>query len=159
MNGEENYEEIVDEAEDQYDDAQDVSEGQMDQFDGGTYSVPKEKSDLYNWFWRVVRLDEAHRLAKVGNLTKVEIGEHGITMRDAMNLANLGDIFHHKKFADYWRNRAITTSTTSMAKDGWFMDLSISQKKVRQRAKTSSAPFEKSRIFGRKRQDNNKGDQ
>ena len=146
----EDYEELVDEAEDQYEDSQEVSEGQMDQYDSGAYSVPKEKSDLYNWFWRVVRLGKPSRLAKVGNLTKVEIGEHGITMRDAMNLSNLGNIFHHKKFASYWQQRAMITAATSMSKDGWFMDLSISQKKVRQRAK-SSTPFEKSRIFGRKR--------
>lgn len=151
MNGTEDYEEILEEAEDQYDDSQDVTEGQMDQYETGTYSVAREKQDLYNWFWRVVRLMKPHRLAKVGNLTKVEIGEHGISMRDAMNLANLGAIFHHKKFANYWQQRAMITSSTSMSKDGWFMDLSISQKKVRQRSKSSSTPFEKSRIFGRKK--------
>jgi len=152
MNEEENVEDVeeYDEAEDQYEDSQDVTEGQIDQYDAGTYSMPKEKSDLYNWFWKVVRLDQPGRLSKVGNLTKVEIGDHGISMRDAMNLANLGEIFHHNKFAMYWKQRAMITSSTSMSKNGWFMDLSISQKKVRAREK-SSTPFEKSRIFGKKK--------
>lgn len=152
MNSEEDYEEL-DEIEDQYEDAQDISEGQMDQYDVGTYSVPKEKSDLFNLFWKVTRLMKPYRLAKVGNLTKVEIGEHGITVRDAMNLANLGDIFHHKKFAKYWQQKAMITSATSMSKNGWFTELFVSQKKVRARTK-SSTPFEKSRIFGRKKQSN-----
>lgn len=157
MTDEEDYEEVVDEAEDQYEDSQDLTEGQTESYDAGAYSVAKEKSDLYGLFWKVVRLMQPYRLAKVGNLTKIEIGEHGISMRDAMNLANLGFLFNHKKFAMYWQERAMITSSTSMSKNGWFAELFVSQKKVRQRTK-SSTPFEKSRIFGRKRK-NQQGEQ
>jgi len=148
-------EEVLDDANDQYDNTQDLSEAQLEQYETGTVPTTKEKSDLYNWFWRVVRLHESQRIVKVGNLTKTEIGEHGVSVRDAMNLAELGDIFHHKRFADYWRKRAVVTSASSMSKNGWFMDLSISQKKVRHREKSaSSTPSEKWRIFGKKKQEN-----
>lgn len=150
---------VVDEAEDQFDDAEELSEEQLAAY--GTYPATKEKSDLYNWFWKVVRLgrlssrgregfsDEAMRSAKVGNLNNTEIGLFNTSVRDALNLANLGTIFGHKKFGDYWQSVAMITTTTSMAKKGWFMDLSISQKKVRERARASESPGkQKWRLFG-----------
>lgn len=154
MNGEYGEEEIIDEAEDQYDDTQDVQEGQSDLY--GTYPTPKEKSDIYAWFWRVVRLgklsergeegftNESIRMAKVGNLNREEIGLFNTSVRDSLNLANLGEIFGHKRFGDYWQSVAMITCATSMAKKGWFMDLSISQKKVRERTKATTS-FEKRR--------------
>ena len=56
-----------------------------------------------------------------------------------MNLAELGKIFHHKKFGDYWQKRAMVVSASSMSRQGWFMDLSISQKKVRTRSRQTSS--------------------
>lgn len=141
MVGEEGYEQIepeqLDEVEDQYDDSQDLNENTLDQYE--TYSQQKEKSDLFNWFWKVTRLKDTFRLVKTGNLFSTEIGDNIISVRDAMNLANLGRIFHHDKFGEYWDSRAQIISATSMARKGWFMDLSISQKKVRDRVRPGSS--------------------
>lgn len=133
------HEDLQDQFDDEIDQGQDLHDAQLEQYEYGTVPQQKEQHNLYNWFWRVVRLSKPFRLAKVGNLTKVEIGEAGISMRDTLNLAHLGNIFHHKMFGDYFATRSKIIAATSMAKDGWFMDLSISQKKVRQRSKSSSA--------------------
>jgi len=147
------YEELVDEADDEYEQGQDMQDAQLEQYEA-TYPQQKKEQSIYNWFWRVVRLDTPFKLAKVGNLNNKEIGEHGISMRDAMNLAHLGQIFHHKKFGNYFATRSKIIAASSMSKQGWFMDLSISQKKVRERArKSSSSGEQKWRIFNRNKKD------
>jgi hypothetical protein len=145
----EEYEELLDEAEDEYENSQDLQDGQAESYEA-TYPQTKDQQSLYNWFWKVVRLNKPFKLAKVGNLDKSEIGEHGIPMREAMNLAHLGQIFHHSKFGNYWATRAKIISASSMARKGWFMELSISQKKVRERQKQESSwTPQKSRLFSK----------
>lgn len=144
------YEDIIDEAEDQYEDSQDLQDLQTEQFET-TYPVAKEKSDIFTWFWRVVRQEEPFKLVKTANLNKLEIGEHGISVRDAMNLAYLGDIFHHKKFGEYFGNRTKIIAATSMAKKGWLMETSISQKRVRERSKSPTASQEEGWRMKKKR--------
>jgi len=141
-------EEIIDEAEDEYEQGQDMSDQQLDAYP----TAKPETTAQYNWFWRVVRLNKPFRLAKVGNLNNPEIGEFGISMRDAMNLAHLGHLFGHHKFGNYFATRSKIVSATSMARKGWFMDLSISQKKVRERTKNASSSGEKQkwRLFNKK---------
>jgi len=147
----EEYEELMDEAEDEFEQSQDLQDAQIDQYDA-TYPAAKPEQSIYNWFWRVVRLNKPFKLAKVGNLTRVEIGDHVVSMRDSMNLAHLGHMFHHNKFGNYWATRSKIVAASSMAKDGWFMDLSISQKKVRERARrSSSSGQEKWRLFNKKK--------
>ena len=147
---EENYEELVDEYEDNLEQGEDLQDAQLEQYEA-TFPKPKVEQTIYNWFWRVVRLDKPFSLAKVGNLNNKEIGEHGISMRDAMNLAHLGHLFNHHKFGNYFATRSKIVSASSMAKNGWFMDLSISTKKVRERARKSSSGEEKWRIFNKKK--------
>ena len=145
------YDEIIDESEDDYEQMQDLQEAQTDQYET-TYPTPKKEETLYNWFWKVVRLNKPFKLAKVGNLSKQELGEHIISIRDSMNLAHLGHIFGHQSFGNYWATRAKITSASSMAKNGWFMELSISQKKVRERKKKSPSA-ETWRMFKKKKED------
>lgn len=150
------YQDVVDESEDQYDTSIDSSEAQLDSYEQ-TFPQAKEKSDLYQWFWKVVKLGKvgqddkgALRVAKVGYLKDTEIGENIISMRDALNLGYLGEIFHHPKFGEYFQARSMITSATSMSRKGWFMDLSISQKKVRERNRqgmASSTGDKKWRLF------------
>ncbi|MFW6172531.1 MAG: hypothetical protein ACOC5T_02195 [Elusimicrobiota bacterium] len=142
------YDEILDEAEDDYEQSQDLQDAQIEQYEG-TYPTQKKEDSIYNWFWRVVRLNKPFKIVRVGNLTKQEIGEHGISVRDAVNLGNLGRIFNHPVFGSYWDTRAKIVSASSMAKNGWFMELSISQKKVRERKKKSSP--ESWRLFKKKK--------
>lgn len=151
------YEELLDEAEDEFEQGQDLQDAQIDSYEGGTYPKAKEESSLYTWFWKVVRLKNPSRLVRVGNLNSAEIGEHGVSVRDCLNLAHLGKIFGHDKFGNYWAVKSNTISATSMAKKGWFMDLSISQKKVRERArKDSSQDKQKWRMFNKKKTDTTK---
>jgi hypothetical protein len=135
------YEDLLDEAEDEFEQSQDISDGQQEAYEGGsTYPQAKQEQSLYNWFWKVVRLNKPFRLAKVGNLNSAEIGQAKTTMRDTLHIANLGHTFHHHKFGNFWATNAKILSATSMAKNGWFMDLSISQRKIRERQKKSSSP-------------------
>jgi CRISPR/Cas system-associated protein Cas5 (RAMP superfamily) len=145
------YQELIDEAEDQYEQGQDIQDAQLDQHEA-TVPQAKEQQSLYSWFWKVVRLGEPERLVKVGNLNNQEVGNFEVSVRDCMNLAELGRIFHHDTFASYWDKKAKITSATSMAKKGWFMDLSISQKKVRGRTKDESQGSDKWRLFKKKRE-------
>ena len=138
---EEEYEELVDEQEDEFEQSQDLQDGQVDAYESGSsYPQAKQEQSLYNWFWKVVRLNKPFKLAKVGNLSTTEIGAAKTTMRDTLHIANLGHTFHHHKFGNFWATNAKIISATSMAKNGWFMDLSISQRKIRERQKRGSTP-------------------
>ena len=147
-------EEIQDEAEDEFEQSQDLSDEQLESYETTSPQLKQETNAQYNWFWKVVGLNKPFRLAKVGNLTNPEIGEYGVSMRDCMNLAHLGHIFRHHKFGNYFAIKSKITAATSMARKGWFMDLSISQKKVRERAKSTSSSAEKQkwRLFKGKSQ-------
>lgn len=142
------YEEILDEAEDELDETEEIREGQVDSF--GTFPEQEQKDSIYQWFWKVTRLKKPFQLAKVGNLSKEEIGPHQISVRDAMNLAILGRLFHHPTFGNYFATVGKIVSASSMSKNGWFMDLSISQKKVRERKKQTKGE-QTWRLFGKKK--------
>lgn len=151
----EDEQEIVDEAEDQFEQSQDIVDSQEEAYEQ-TSPQARTAQDLYSWFWKVVRLNKPFRLAKVGNLSNAEIGDHIISMRDAMNLAHLGHLFNHHKFGNYFATRSKIIAATSMSRKGWFMDLSISQKKVRERSKNPSSNTEqkqKWRLFNRQKTD------
>jgi hypothetical protein len=154
MDGEQSIDDLIDESQDDFDDNSEVRESQLEQMDSSyTYPEQHKQQGILEWFWRVAKLDSPDQLVRVANLTKQEIGFANISNRDALNLALLGRIFHHEKFGQYFADRAKITSITSMSRDGWFMDLSISQKRVRERAKSSPSlnPGEQPwRIFKKK---------
>jgi hypothetical protein len=145
-------EDIIDEAEDDFEDGKELQEAQLESF-AGAYPESKEGQNIYNWFWKVVKLRKPFSLVKVANLNNEEIGKSKISNREALNLWVLGNTFHHAKFGNYFATIAKINSATSMARKGWFMDLSISQKRVRERTKN---PLEKGeqpwRVFKKKGQ-------
>ena len=145
----EDFDEILDEAEDDLDDAEDIKEGQVDSY--GTYPEQEQKDSIYKWFWRVAKLQKPSQLMRVGNLTNAEIGPHQISIRDAMNLAILGKTFHHEAFGNYFASIGKVISASSMSKGGWFMDLSISQKKVRERKRKEKGGEQTWRVFNKKK--------
>lgn len=150
--------EYNDEALDEFEQGQDISDGQEDAYSSATYPQAKSEQSLYNWFWKVVKLDKPFKLAKVGNLNNTEIGQAKTTMRDSLTLANLGHTFHHNKFGNFWATNAKIISATSMARGGWFMDLSISQRKIRERQKRGGSSPEgqkKWRLFQKERKESN----
>ncbi len=143
----------VDDIEDELDQGQEMQENQADQLEN-SMSAPKEQNNIYTWFWRVVNLMNQPKLAKVGNLNSAEIGEHGISVRECMNLHFLGETFGHPIFGEYFENRAKIISVTSMSRKGWFMDLSISQRKIRARQRESSSQQSKKwSMFGNKKKE------
>ena len=150
---EDDYQSIIDEAEDEMDQAQDIIEGQSEQY-GALAPEVKEQENLYNWFWKVVKLNKPLQIVRVGNLNNTEIGELNVSNRDALTLHHLGKTFGHPTFGNYFAQLAKITTATSMSRKGWFMDLSISQKRVRERSRASmSAPTKENkwRMFGKKK--------
>ncbi len=145
----EDFDAILDDAEDELDDTEDIREGQAENY--GTYPEQEQKESIYNWFWKVTRLKKPSQLMKVGNLSNAEIGPHSISVRDAMNLAILGKTFHHEAFGNYFATIGKIVSASSMSKGGWFMDLSISQKKVRERKRREKGEEQTWRVFGKKK--------
>lgn len=150
---EEDYEELIDDQEDEFEQSQDISDGQLSQYES-TYPQAKEEQSKYNWFWKVVNLNKPFKLSKVGNLTNPEIGPARTTMRDSLSIANLGHTFHHHKFGNFWATNAKIISATSMAKNGWLVERSITQTKERTRKKSSSISpgSEKWRLFNKKKE-------
>lgn len=146
---EEDPQETTPEELDQVDDVSDIQEAQMDQLDA---SIPMQKpeSSIYNLFWKVYRADNS---TKVANLNKTEIGMLNISVRDALRLGMLGSIFHHPTFGMFFMNLAEITNSTSMARDGWFTELFVSQKKFQTRARKASAQAKEGwKIFQKKQQ-------
>lgn len=140
--------------EDDLEQGRELQDAQIDSYEAGTIPIQKEQQNMFSFFWKVVKLGESERIIRVGNLSNTEIGEHRVSIRDSMNLFQLGHIFHHPTFGDYWAGRAKITSASSMAKQGWFMETTISQKRVRERGKNkplSEAKQSKWRIFSRQK--------
>jgi len=143
--------EIVEEQEDDYEQSQDISDAQAEQYESVQPRSSRE-DNMFTWFRDIVKQNKPFRLSKVGNLNNAEIGEHVISMRDAMNLAHLGHLFNHHTFGNYFATRAKITSATSMSRKGWLVETSISQRKIRERNKNSSGTGEKQkwRLFSKK---------
>ena len=137
------------EALDQGDEQQELLEAQSQQLEA-SYPTVKEESNLYNLFWKVLQRRDS---TKVANLKKDEIGNLNITVRDAQKLGMLGHLFGHETFGDFFFAVAEITNSTSMAKDGWFTELFVSQKKFATRARRSSTlTRNKWKLFGQKNQ-------
>ena len=132
----ENLNEQLDEYDDEMDQGQELSDAQLEQYG---IAPSKEQSNLYSWFWKVVQLkEEPLEVVKTGNLFHTEVGDHEFSVRECLNLGELGVIFGHPTFGQYFQNKAKIITATSMARKGWFMDLSISQRKIRARQKSDS---------------------
>lgn len=139
---------INDELQEQQDTQQELMETQQEQLEA-SYPVSKQESNLYNLFWKVYKVKDS---TKVANLGKAEIGSLNISVRDSQKIGMLGNIFHHQKFGNFFFALGEITNSTSMAKDGWFTELFVSQKKQTVRAKKSSlVPGDsKWQLFGKK---------
>lgn len=139
-----------DEVNDQIDEQNDLVDAQTQQIETSYPSV-KEDSNIYNLFWKVLKRKDS---TKVANLKKEEIGNLNITVRDSQKLGMLGHLLGHETFGDFFFNIGEITNSTSMARDGWFTELFVSQKKTTTRARRSSTLQNEKRwkMFGRKNQ-------
>ena len=149
MQPNEEYENLIDDAFDDNDTSHDLQDSQLAQYEAATYPQQNEKSDLFAWFWKVTRLKKPFELIRTGNLSKHEIGDSKVSIRDSMHLSQLSEVCGHDLLAKYFRNFAGVTSASSMSHKGWFMDLSISQKRVRERTKHDGMTPERKKLFSR----------
>lgn len=148
MNTDEYNEADMEEIQDQSEESQDLQEAQAEQLEAA-YPVVKPESNLYNLFWKVFKVENS---TKVANLKKEEIGTLGITVRDSQKLGMLGHLFGHETFGNFFFGMSEITNSTSMARDGWFSELFVSQKKFATRARKRSSVQSQGwkGIFGKK---------
>ena len=99
------------------------------------FSEPKQLGGLYALFSDV--LDRTNSI-KVSNVNKWELGDLGITVRDAMRIALIGKTFHHPIFAQFFLNQAGIVTDSSMSKEGWFTELFVTSKKQAYKSTSSS---------------------
>jgi len=129
-------------------------DGADDDFMG--FSEGKPKEGLYALFNKVLNLP---RTTKVANVDKHELGDLGISVRESLRVALIGQTFNHPVFAKFFALQANIVTDTSMAKKGWFTELFVSQRKFTESAKQSPSgvalPANKSKwdtLFGKKNQ-------
>jgi len=149
MNPDDEQEEYSDEEEfrDNYLDEQ---REQWEEASGMNYPIAKKSESLFSLFKDVWRTTNS---TKVANLDKAELGDLGVSVRDAQEISQLATILHHKKFGEYFTGIGEITLATSMSKKGWFVELFVTSKKSALKGNISNLgvnkPKEKWRIFGR----------
>lgn len=106
-----------------------------------------QKDDLYSLFWKVINKNDS---SKIGNLTKGEIGDLGITVRDCQRIALLATSFGKPGVAKFFTKQGEITLSTSSSRDGSLINLFVSQHKFSTKEKKvdNSANFQKSRNKG-----------
>jgi len=131
---EEEYQDVVDEYQDQQDLTSDVQEAQLEQYESyPTGSKPTET--ILTWFWKIVNLKDS---TKVANLDNTELGPTQLSVRGLQRLALVCDELGEPNLGTYFGNEAEIVLATSMAKKGWLVEQSISQKKHSTRARQRS---------------------
>lgn len=99
------------------------------------FSEGKPKEGLYALFNKVLNLP---RTTKVGNVDKHELGDLGISVRESLRVALIGQTFNHAVFAKFFALQANIVTDTSMAKKGWFTELFVSQRRFTESAKQTT---------------------
>ena len=110
-----------------------TEEQEEEQFLG--FSEGKPREGLYALFNKVLTLP---RSTKVGNVDKHELGDLGISVREGLRVALIGDTFGHPIFARFFSMQSNIVTDSSMAKKGWFTELFVTSKRFAERANTSS---------------------
>ena len=100
-----------------------------------SYSEPKPIGGIYALFQEVLGMPKT---TKVANLSKFELGNLDLTVRDSMRIAMIAETFHHPGFAKFFSDQAEIITASSMSKNGWFPELFVTSKKFAQRDTSSS---------------------
>lgn len=103
------------------------------------FSEGKPREGLYALFNKVLSLPES---TKVGNVDKHELGDLGISVRESLRVAMIGETFGHPIFAKFFAEQSFIVTDSSMAKKGWFTELFVTSKRFAERttANVSSRP-------------------
>jgi hypothetical protein len=107
----------------------DQAEQQEDQEFLG-FSEGKPREGLYALFNKVLTLPKS---TKVGNVDKHELGDLGISVREGLRVAMIGNTFGHPIFAKFFHDQANIVTDSSMAKKGWFTELFVTSKRFAER--------------------------
>lgn len=91
------------------------------------YSEGKPKEGHYQLFNKVLTLP---RSIKVGNIDKPELGDLGISIREALRIELIGKTFGHPVFGKFFGDQANILTDSSMSKKGWLAELFVTQRKV-----------------------------
>lgn len=97
-------------------------------------SEPKPLGGIYALFDTVLNKPDS---TKVSNLDKDELGSLGISVRDNMRIALMGNTFGHPIFANFFSKQAKIINDSSMSKSGWFTELFVTSKKYASKSSSS----------------------
>ncbi len=94
------------------------------------YGSPQfeEKPSPFQFFNKVMDADTTNR---VSNLKDEELGTTRLSVRDYLTLANFQATRKFDRVADYLKRKAAIVSDTALSRDGFMMNLSITQKRER----------------------------
>lgn len=128
-----------------YDEQRELWEDQT----GANLPGGRKPESLFSLFKDVWRTKDS---SKVSNLDGKELGDLGISVRDCQRIGLLANVFHHKKFAEYFIGTGEITLATASSKKGWFVELFVTSKKAAYRGSlvnNLNPQKPKWRIFGK----------
>ncbi len=86
----------------------------------------KEKSNLHGFLTKVIENDNT---TKVGNVDEAELGKPKVTLRALKELELFcKDIYKDESWSDYFEKLSEIQTSTSLSKEGFLMELSVSNK-------------------------------
>ncbi len=127
----------IEEGEDEYqEEERALEEGEFDmQSPTENPPIPDSLGGIYGLFKEVLKKPDSTR---VSNLSKEELGELPISVRQAKFIALICRTFNHKGVSNFFEGQASIISDTAMSKSGWFSELFISSKRESKRDSSSS---------------------
>ena len=113
------------------------------------------KDNIYKFFRDVLKEEDSTR---IGNVKDEELGRATKSIRALHNIADYAEVEELDKVSEYIRNKALTITSTSMSRKGWFLSLAVTQIKKELKSMPSSGQQKKWTLFGRaKTEDNENG--
>ena len=118
---------------------------------GYGYPKPEEKQNIYNYFKKVIKMQDN---TKTANLSNEELGLAKIPVRTNQEIAllcealGMGNIAEGKGFAGYFQKESQILLGTSLSREGFLDNLAVTQK--REIESKIKKPFIKKGWFAKK---------
>jgi hypothetical protein len=148
----ENTQEEYSDTEEYQDNVLDEQREMWEEQTGGNYPAARKPESLFSLFKSVWRTNDS---TKIANLDKTELGDLGISVRDAQNISSFAGFLGHKGVKEYFAKSAEITLSTSMSKKGWFPELFVTSRKFAHKGNIGNlqgTSQQKWRIFGKQQQ-------